>query len=287
MKTWRDSILYRKPEKKTFSTKNNSEYYVSPRMLGRLGNQMFQIATAMSFAFDNKCDFVVSLERGIFKSLDGKEYPPTLYKDNIFKYIKFIDKLENFDTWNEKDYRYGKIRHDFSKNLLLNGYFQSEKYFKHNRQLVLDLFRPTDEIKRKIKEKYGEILENSVAIHVRRGDRLQLTNIMPFYDIEYYKKALMFFHDISNVLVFSDDIPWVKETFVDKNFHIIEDEPDYMDMYIMSMCTNHIISNSTFGWWAAWMNKNPDKLVITPNKWFSDDYEHNIDDLIPNSWIRI
>lgn len=287
MKTWKDSILYRKPEKKRFSRNNNSEYYVSPRMLGRLGNQMFQIATAMSFAFDNKCDFVVSLERGIFKALDGKEYPPTRYKDNIFRFIKFIDKLENFDTWNEKDYRYDKIRHDFSKNLVLNGYFQSEKYFKHNRQLILDLFRPTDEIKRKIKEKYGEILENSVAIHVRRGDRLQLANIMPFYDIEYYKKALLFFHDISNVLVFSDDIPWVKETFVDKNFHIIENEPDYMDMYIMSMCTHNIIPNSTFSWWAAWMNRNPDKLVITPKQWFSDEYEHNIDDLIPNSWIKI
>lgn len=287
MKTWKDSILYKKPEKKTFSKKNNSEYYVSPRILGRLGNQMFQIATAMSFAFDSKSDFVVSLERGIFKDLDGKEYPPTNYKNNIFRYIKFVDKLENFDTWNEKDYSYSKIRYDFSKNLVLNGYFQSEKYFKHNRQLVLDLFRPTDEIKRKIKEKYGEILENSVAIHVRRGDRLQLKNIMPIYSIEYYKKALLFFHDISNVLVFSDDIAWVKETFIDKNFHIIENEPDYMDMYIMSMCTHNIIPNSTFGWWAAWMNKNPDKLVITPKKWFSDEYEHNIDDLIPNSWIKI
>lgn len=287
MKTWKDSILYNKPQKNKFTKKNNLEYYVSPRMLGRLGNQMFQIATALSFAFDNTCEFVVSLERGIFKSLDGKEYPPTMYKDNIFRYIKFVDTIENFDTWNEVDYNYKKIRHDFSKNLLLNGYFQSEKYFKHNRQLVLDLFRPTDDIKTKIKEKYGHLLENSVAIHVRRGDRVQLSNIMPLCDVEYYKKALLFFHDVKNVLVFSDDIEWVKTTFVDKNFHIIEGESDFMDLYLMSMCTNNIISNSTFGWWAAWLNKNPDKLVITPKKWFSDDYEHNIEDLIPNSWIQI
>jgi hypothetical protein len=245
------------------------------------------MATAVSFAFDNGCNFVVSLERGIFKSMDGTEYPPTKYKENVFRYIKFIDKLENYDTWNEKDYSYQKIRHDFSKNLLLNGYFQSEMYFKHNRQLILDLFRPTDEIKKYINEKYGEILEDSVAIHVRRGDRVKLTNIMPLCDMEYYRKALLFFHDIKNVLVFSDDIEWTKTTFVDKNFKIIEGEPDYMDLYIMSMCTNNIIANSTFSWWAAWLNKNPDKLVIAPKNWFSDDYEHDIDELIPKSWITL
>lgn len=287
MKTWKDSIIYNKPIKKKSSKINNLNWYVSPRMLGRLGNQMFQIATAVSFAFDNNSDFVVSLERGIFKSLDGTEYPPTLYKNNIFRYIKFVDTLDNFDTWNEKNYSYEKIRHDFSKNLLLNGYFQSEKYFKHNRQLIADLFRPTDEIKRSINEKYGELLDNSVSIHIRRGDRLKLTNIMPLCDVDYFKKALLFFHDIKNVLVFSDDMEWTKKTFTDKNFHIIEGEPDYMDLYIMSMCTNNIISNSTFSWWAAWLNKNPDKLVISPKQWFADEYEHNIDDLIPNSWIKI
>jgi hypothetical protein len=105
--------------------------------------------------------------------------------------------------------------------------------------------------------------------------------------MEYYRKALLFFHDIKNVLVFSDDIEWTKTTFVDKNFKIIEGEPDYMDLYIMSMCTNNIIANSTFSWWAAWLNKNPDKLVIAPKNWFSDDYEHDIDELIPKSWITL
>lgn len=287
MKSWRDSVTYNIPQKNKRNKKDNLDWYVSPRMLGRLGNQMFQIATAVSFAFDNRCDFVVSLERGIFKSMDGTEYPPTNYKNNIFRYIKFIDKLENYDTWNEKDYSYLKIRHDFSKNLLLNGYFQSENYFKHNKQLILDLFRPTDEIKKYIKDKYGEMLEDSVSIHVRRGDRVKLTNIMPLCDMEYYRKALLFFHDVKNVLVFSDDIEWTKSTFIDKNFKIIEGEPDYMDLYIMSMCTNNIIANSTFSWWAAWLNKNPDKLIVSPNKWFSDEYEHNIDELIPKSWIKI
>lgn len=287
MKTWKDAILYNTPQKNKSYKKNNLEKYVSPRMLGRLGNQMFQIATALSFAFDNNSDFVVSLERGIFNSMDGTQYPPTKYKNNLFRYIKFVDKLENFDTWNEKDYSYEKIRYDFSKNLLLNGYFQSYKYFKHNRQLISDLYRPTDEIKDEIQKKYGEKLNNSVSIHVRRGDRLSQSNIMPLCDLEYYRKALLFFDDIENVLVFSDDIEWTKGVFKDSKFHIVSGEPDYMDLYIMSMCTNNIIANSTFSWWAAWLNKNPDKLIISPKQWFVDEYEHNVDDLIPNSWIKI
>ena len=287
MKTWKDSIIYNKPQKAKNYKKNNLDKYVSPRMLGRLGNQMFEIATALSFAFDNNCDFVVSLERGIYNSMDGTQYPPTKYKTNIFRYIKFVEKLENFDTWHEKDYWYQKINYDFSKNLLLNGYFQSEKYFKHNKQLILDLYRPTEEVKGIIQQKYADKLKNSVSIHIRRGDRVKQASIMPLCSMEYYKNALLFFNDIENVLIFSDDIEWTKTVFKDEKFHIIENEPDYMDLYIMSMCTNNIIANSTFSWWAAWLNKNPDKIVISPKQWFSDGYEHSIDDLIPNSWIKI
>lgn len=287
MKTWKDSIIYSKPQKVKTHKKNNLDKYVSPRMLGRLGNQMFEIATAVSFAFDNNCDFVVSLERGIYNSMDGTEYPPTNYKTNIFRYIKFVEKLENYDTWNEKDYLYQKINYDFSKNLRLNGYFQSEKYFKHNKQLILDLYRPTEEIKTIIQKKYADKLNNSVSIHIRRGDRVKQSGIMPLCSMEYYKNALLFFNDIENVLIFSDDIEWTKTVFRDEKFHIIENEPDYMDLYIMSMCTNNIIANSTFSWWAAWLNKNPDKIVISPKQWFSDEYEHSVEDLIPNSWIKI
>ena len=98
---------------------------------------------------------------------------------------------------------------------------------------------------------------------------------------------IIFFNDIENVLIFSDDIEWTKTVFRDEKFHIIENEPDYMDLYIMSMCTNNIIANSTFSWWAAWLNKNPDKIVISPKQWFSDEYEHSVEDSIPNSWIKI
>jgi hypothetical protein len=80
MKTWKDSIIYNKPQKVKNYKKSNLDRCVSPRMLGRLGNQMFEIATALSFAFDNNCDFVVSLERGIYNSMDGTQYPPTKYK---------------------------------------------------------------------------------------------------------------------------------------------------------------------------------------------------------------
>jgi hypothetical protein len=287
MKTWKDSLLYQRPTKRKIEKKDNTDKYVSPRILGRLGKQMFEIATAFSFAFDNKSDFVVSLDKGVYGDVDGKPHPPTDYKDNIFRYVRFVDSIENYETWNEKSYDYQKIRHDFSKNLFLNGFFQSEKYFKHNRELILDFYKPTEQIKNTIKTKYGDILEDSVSIHIRRKDRIHFTNVMPLCSLDYYKNALLFFNDVKNVIILTDDIGWTKKVFIDKKFHIIENEPDYIDLYIMSMCSHNIIANSAFSWWGAWLNKNPDKLVIAPKEWLNKEYEYNIDDLIPESWIKL
>jgi hypothetical protein len=288
-KTWKDSIIYKKPElvRSKNTIKNNSDKYVSPRILGRLGNQMFQIATAYSLAFDNKTDVFVSLNKGIYKSIDGESAPPTRYKDNIFRHLKFIDSIENYDTWNEKTYKYEPIRHNFDRNLYINGYFQSEKYFKHNRDLILDLYKPTDFIKNYIQEKYGNLLKNSVSVHIRRGDRLNFSNYMPVTSLDYYKNALLQFPDIENIIILTDDKEWTRKVFNDVKFHLIENESDYIDLYIMSMCSNNIIANSTFSWWGAWLNKNNSKTVVAPKQWYNDHVEHDIDDLIPKGWFII
>jgi hypothetical protein len=288
-KPWEKSLIYGKPKliRKQNKIKNNLDKYISARILGRLGNQMFEVATAYSLALDYNTNIQFSLENGIYNSINGESAPPTRYRNNIFRHLKFVDKLENYDTWKEKSYEYEQITYDFSKNLLINGYFQNERYFKHNRDLILDLYKPTEDITNYITEKYGHLLTKSVSVHIRRGDRTKFTNYMPICNVDYYKKSLLQFPDIENIIILTDDKEWTKRVFVDKKFHIIDNEPDYIDLYIMTMCENNIIANSTFSWWGAWLNRNKNKTVIAPKHWYNDDIEYNINELIPKGWLLL
>lgn len=266
--------------------KDNSDKYVSPRMLGRLGNQMFQIATAYSFAIDNNCSMKVSTKNGVFQSLTGEISDPASYKDNIFSKIQFIDMPLNFDVWKEPGFKYTPISYKFENNLYLEGHFQSEKYFAHNKQKILDLFEPTQDVKDYILSKYRELLnKNTVSLHIRRGDYLASQDHHPVCSLDYYNDCLNELSDVDSILVFSDDKDYAKKTFTQKKVTIIQDEKDYIDLYLMSMCKHNIIANSSFSWWAAWLNKNKDKKVFAPKNWFGPALvDNNIKDLIPSNF---
>ena len=88
-------------------------------------------------------------------------------------------------------------------------------------------------------------------------------------------------------LIFSDDITWCKKNFIGDSFIFIENEVDFIDMYLMSMCINNIIANSTFSWWGAWLNKNKNKKIISPINWFGPAKPLNIRDVIPHNWVKI
>jgi hypothetical protein len=120
--------------------KDNKDKYVSPRILGRLGNQMFEIATAYSFAVDNGCSVKVTTQDGVFTSQLGETSSPLKYEHTVFRNINFVDTISDYDTWHEPTFAYTPISYKFDKNLYLQGQFQSEKYFVHNRDLILSLF---------------------------------------------------------------------------------------------------------------------------------------------------
>lgn len=270
--------------------KDNSTKYVSPRMLGRLGNQMFEIATAHSFALDNKCSMVVSETNGVFVSRTGEVSSPKKYEDNVFRKIQFTDTLSNMDVWKEQLFEYAPISYKFDNNLYLEGQFQSEKYFKHNRNSILELFSPTDEIKSYILHKYGTQFKNSVSMHVRRGDYINSQEHHPLCEISYYETALSYVDSktsIDNILLFTDDIVWAKENFTDSRIVFVEDEKDYIDMYMMSLCNHNIIANSSFSWWGAWLNTNENKIITAPKSWFGTALQHNTKDLIPLEWVNL
>jgi hypothetical protein len=110
----------------------------------------------------------------------------------------------------------------------------------------------------------------------------------PICDIQYYQNAIDNFDNDVIFLVFSDDINYAKKTFTENKYTIIENEKDYIDLYLMTMCKSNIIANSSFSWWGAWLNNNTNKKVIAPKKWFGESLkENNIKDLIPENWICI
>jgi len=258
--------------------------FVSTKLMGGLGNYLFQIATAYCLCLrDNKellCDVSDSI-------VPHKPY--VYYLSNIFRKINFINGFSNFTPLGENGFSYSQLP-KIDGNVKLYGYFQSEKYFMDYRNEILELFKIDDETNQKITDKYNELLTlNTCSIHVRRGDYLGLQNYHPIQTIEYYQNAIKIIGEENHFVIFSDDIKWCEENFnFLKNKTFISGNTDYEDLYLMSMCKHNIIANSTFSWWGGWLNCNIDKKVIIPFKWFGISNSHlNTNDLYCNKWIKL
>lgn len=254
---------------------------VSTNLAGGLGNFMFQISAAYSLALDNNDESVFDIKT----SRIGHKKIET-YISNIFRKINFGQVNPEY-FYNETKFTYEKL--PYVKNILLNGYFQSDKYFKNNRDKILNLFSIDKVSLDYINNKYkGFDFEDSTSLHVRRGDYKNLPLHHPTCEIQYYKNAIEVIQP-KTLLIFSDDIEWCKENFkfYENKIIYIYDNPDYIELWLMSLCKNNIIANSTFSWWAAWLNNNNNKTVVAPNKWFGPMITHEIKDLILEEWIKI
>lgn len=254
---------------------------ISVSLQGGLGNYMFQIATSYSLALDNDDTFILDPKRNYTTHRYVSDY-----RNNILRNLRFGD-FNVTSHYQETNFTYTPITYE--SNMLLSGYFQSEKYFTHNRDKVLNLFSIDGESKKYINDKYGDLFNSDTcSLHVRRGDYLNLPNHHPICEMSYYEEALKNFPN-SRIVVFSNDIDWCKSNFssLPYEFVYIEGNEDYIDMWLMSLCDNNIIANSSFSWWGAWLNDNPNKRVIVPKKWFGPAIGHNINDLIPGTWEMI
>ena len=238
-----------------------------------LGNTLFQLAAAKAVSLRDGVEMTSTIPPGYNE-----------YKDNILRNIKISESIQN-NIYKEQSFEYNEI----PPNVSLDGYFQSEQYFYDYGGFIYDMLSPTKEIEDYIDNKYGNILFNSLGIHIRRGDYIKYPTMHPVCNMEYYSKAIGLLADkkaYSNYIIFSDDIDWCKDNF-SSEFHFIKGEKDYIDMYTMSMCSDNVIANSTFSWWAAWLNRNSDKRVVAPMAWFGKDKKLNTNDLIPKEWIKI
>lgn len=215
---------------------------------------------------------------------------PSKYKRTLFKLIGFntIRVAENFIYYPEVfDFKF--------KNEIYFGTWQSQKYFEGAEQEVREALRFNVNLLNNQSKEYGQKMqsEQSVSIHIRRGDYLSAQYADGFAGIcdeEYYNNAMNYINQrIENVLyyVFTDDAEWVSDNFKIANAVYINHnrgQDSWQDMYLMSQCKHNIIANSSFSWWGAWLNENPNKIVIAPKLWWRP-FEK--DDVVPDEWIRI
>lgn len=183
------------------------------------------------------------------------------------------------------------------KNGLLEGYWQSEKYFSSIRAVLLKDFTLKNSLHENALSVLGQIGEcESVSVHIRRGDYVNNPGALTFHglvDLEWYTGAIRYIESrVSKpqFFFFSDDIAWVKENLPSRSdFIFVDASPDgleHEDLFMMSACKHQIIANSSFSWWAGWLNKNEQKIVIAPQRWFQNKGP-NTKDLLPNTWVSL
>ena len=250
------------------------------------GNQLFQIANAYAYARE------FGKELKLTRTWKGKTKNRPSYWDTYLKHPKILkaltsDKIKCNKVYSEPYFSFNKIP-SFDKNVMLRGYFQSEKYFKKYEDEIRELFKPPTEInefaEQKIKEIRDSLQSNSplIAIHIRRGDYTKIKK-HTMLDLNYYEESKKYIEEKLSLkpryIYFTDDPLWVKINFkIDEGDTILSSKlyTDYQEFTIMQKCDHFIIANSTFGWWAAWLSSkqinsvyDKSKIVVAPFQWFN------------------
>ncbi len=289
------------------------------RIHNGLGNQMFQYALGRYLAHKHQTELVLDIqerndpanhrtfELGIFevqgRLATGADMPRSLcipkgsIRRQAYKLCRLVHKSDAVSIVIEPHFHFDRSILDTPDNAYLDGYWQSEKYFKEIESIIRREFTLKSTLAGKNLEIARQIEDTlSVAVHVRRGDYVANASLYEKHGVcslEYYHRAFDYIlskYTNPAFYIFSDDIDWAKN-------HIQIDSPIFFlnhnsgagsheDMRLMRLCKHNIIANSTFSWWAAWLNSNTDKTVIAPQSWFNDPYLDTVD-LIPNGWIKL
>ena len=253
--------------------------------LGQLGNQMFQYAALKGIAHHRGFEYMIpnndvmvdglgnSLRTELFDAFNLKPNVGILDTENYVQEPHFEFSQDLFDNCPD--------------NVSLWGFFQTQKYFKHIRNELLEDFS----FKKQIVNECADILEvfeDPIALHIRRGDFIVNHANHHNQTLEYYEQAFKKFPKNQQVVIFSDDPEWCKEQelFSNDRFLVSEGNGPYHDLYLMSRCNDFIIANSSFSWWGAWLadyNK-----VVAPKIWFGpNNADKNTSDLYCPEWVIV
>lgn len=287
---------------------------------GGLGNQMFQYAFGKTLATKYKTELILdtsrlinnktgityrSLELDIFKinlqeasKNDIKRLKPLFYRiANVLAFKAGYLGIQTSKYFIEKGFSFNSSIYKIGKDCFLTGYWQSYRYFENIESLIREEFK-FPQVFDKDNHRLTKIEhENSISLHVRRTDFVnnKYHDIHGTCSIEYYEKAAEYIaNKVSRpcFFIFSDDIEWARANlnlnypceFVSGNIG----KQSYIDMQLMSLCKHNIIANSSFSWWGAWLNQNPNKVVVAPRQWFADETRNSqTKDLMPETWLRI
>lgn len=290
------------------------------KLIGGLGNQMFQYAAGRALAQQHQTELLLDVswlnkdtkgqytkrffELEAFNIHAGIATESLVEKFGINKANKITRTLQRkfpqLFTWlyaAESGYGYQPQFGNYGRNTYLEGFWQSELYFKSIRPILLQEFSLKAGLPDVLLQLANMMnMSESVSLHVRRGDYVSNQQINTHHgvlDTAYYQKALLELEhsrSLATIYVFSDDIAWCKQHLkLDTKAHIHFVEFDKhvaasQELILMSCCRHNIIANSSFSWWGAWLNQNPEKIVIAPQKWFQSVKNP---DIYPQGWIII
>lgn len=249
---------------------------------GRLGNQLFQFAALYGAAKINGYDLVIPVSNTNAKHSNTMDGKPVVYRLDLadcFEINHLLGQPSNISLMvRERHFHFDSNVLQIPDNTTLDGYFQSERYFSHCKDDLIETLRFKDEIVDKAIGLLPKNKEQLVSIHVRRGDYTYPNPYHPVLGIEYLEPAISLFEgNTFHFVVFSDDPQWCRETWGnDERFTIVDSGDSFADLCAMSMCHHNIISNSSFSWWGSYLNKNDGKKVIAPSRWFGPGYKDYI-----------
>jgi hypothetical protein len=291
------------------------------KLAGGLGNQMFQYAAGRALAEKHHTQLLLDtfflMDRTPRKNFVYRSFNLDLFDlDYVFateKQVLRFGKFERFARYyypikklfsnrllhykREDSYKFDESFFSIKDNSYLEGYWQSEKYFKQIENIIRNefSFKNKDILNNQaLLEQF--LIGTSVCMNVRRGDFVSNPNASMHHgscSIDYFHDAVNYyrerFEDV-HFFVFSDDIEWCQENFKEDFYTFIGHEnageafSNYL--FLMTQCRHYIIPNSSFGWWAAWLNNRSDKLVIAPKKWYNNP-KMDVSALVPSEWILI
>ena len=260
--------------------------------MGRLANQMFQYASLKGIAKKVGADIVIPYYKDAVDDGIGNKLRTELFDSFDLRVNVGLLNNGHAPVVQERFFHFDEELFTLCPDhVSLQGYFQTEKYFKHVEAEIREDFTFKDEILKPCKEMISSV-ENPLALHVRRTDYIVNSENHFNLPLEYYESALQHFENDRNVIIFSDDPEWCKsqKLFSDDRFMVSENTDNRVDLCLMSLCDDFIIANSSFSWWGAWLSSNKNKKVIAPVQWFGKTgytKDHDTKDLIPDDWTRI
>jgi len=311
----------------SFKRDINKPIYISANVIGGLGNQLFQIFTTIAYGIEHNRKIIFPYNKYGTEGCTNRPtyWSPDSFLCNLFLFTTEFapnqytnEMLRSFPVYTDEKFEYKKIPHFGEEHVYLSGYFQSYKYFHEKLPNILGLMR-FSQIRDKVLAEFPSYISNTgssenihICMHFRYGDYKNLPNHHPILPYEYYetalddaidtwntnnetkrkKKRLLYFCEYEDIAIIENHIRRLKSRFENENIEYIrvgEEVEDWKQMVLMTACDAHIIANSTFSWWGAYLSdKSKPSIVYYPSKWFGRAYnEHDTKDLFPPEWFRI